>query len=158
MKKFIIVTIALSFLISVSCHAEKETSQEGVKSEKLTWLINLEEAIIEAQAINKPIFVDFTGSDWCGWCKRLESEVFSQSEFIEYAKENLIFLKLDFPKSIQQSEKTKKYNSDLLNKFGVRGFPTILLLDSNGREIKRTGYQSGGAASYIKHLESLLKI
>ena len=157
MKKFIIVAIALSFLISVSCHAEKETSQESVKSEKLTWLINLEEAVIEAQAMNKPIFVDFTGSDWCGWCKRLISEVFSQSEFIEYAEENLVLLKLDFPKSIQQSEKTKNYNRDLLNKFGIRGFPTILLLDSNGKEIKRTGYQSGGAVNYIEHIESLLK-
>ena len=157
MNKLIIVTIALTFLFSISCHAEKGSTKEFIDNEELNWLINLEEAVAEALASDKPILLDFTGSDWCGWCKRLHSEVFSQTEFIDYAQENLILLKLDFPKYIQQSEETKKYNNDILSSFGVRGFPTIVLLDSEGKEINRTGYQPGGAENYIKHLESLMK-
>ena len=157
MKRIIIVaTLMLTLLVFISCHAEKESSDKPVSTGELNWLINLEEAMEVAEENELPIFVNFTGSDWCGWCKRLQSEVFSQTGFISYANENLVLLKLDFPKYIQQTEETKKYNGDLATRFGIRGFPTILLLNSQGEEIKRTGYQPGGAEAYIKHIESLL--
>ena len=157
MKRIIIVaTLMLTFLVFISCHAEKESTEKSANTAELNWLENLEEAVDTAEANDQPILVNFTGSDWCGWCKRLHSEVFSQTAFIDYAGKNLVLLKLDFPKYIQQSEETKKYNSDLLTKYGVRGFPTILLLNSKGEELKRTGYQPGGAEAYIKHLEELL--
>jgi protein disulfide-isomerase len=157
MKKIIIVaTLMLTFLVFISCHADKESTEKPTDEAELNWFENLEEAMVTAEANELPIFVNFTGSDWCGWCKRLHSEVFSKVEFINYADEKLVLLKLDFPKYIQQSEETKNYNSDLLTKYGVRGFPTILLLNSKGEEIKRTGYQPGGAESYIKHIEELL--
>jgi protein disulfide-isomerase len=157
MKRIIIVaTLMLTLLVFISCHAEKESSDNPVSTGELKWLINFEEAMEVAEENDLPIFVNFTGSDWCGWCKRLQSEVFSQTEFINYANENLVLLKLDFPKYIQQTEETKKYNGDLATRFGIRGFPTILLLNSQGEEIKRTGYQPGGAEAYIKHIETLL--
>ena len=106
--------------------------------------------------MNRAIFVDFTGSDWCGWCFKLDDEVFSQQEFIEYAQTNLILLELDFPRNIPQSEETKLYNRSILERYKVKGFPTILLLDKNGNELNRTGYQPGGAQKYVEHIKALI--
>jgi protein disulfide-isomerase len=157
MKKIIIVaTLMLTFLVFISCHADKESTEKPTDEAELNWFENLEEAMVTAEANELPIFVNFTGSDWCGWCKRLQSEVFSQKGFIDYANEKLVLLKLDFPKYIQQSEEIKLSNGNLATQYGIRGFLIILLLNSKGEEIKRTGYQPGGAEAYIEHIESLL--
>ena len=102
------------------------------------------------------MLVDFTGSDWCIWCKRLSDEVFSKSEFESYADENLILVKLDFPRDIEQSTETKLYNNNLAQRFGVQGFPTILLFNSSGKLVLTTGYQPGGPQSYVNHLKEYL--
>jgi protein disulfide-isomerase len=120
------------------------------------WGEDFEAAKAAAAKDKKPILVDFTGSDWCGWCMKLDKEVFSQKEFKEYAKENLVLLSLDFPHEKHQSSKIKKQNEELSKKFGVKGYPTILLLDADGNKIGETGYQAGGAAKYVEHLKGLL--
>ena len=125
-------------------------------SDSLNWHTNLEEAIQIAQEEHKTILVNFTGSDWCQWCKKLSAEVFTQSDFEKYANENLVLVKLDFPRSIEQTVETKMYNNNLAQRYGVRGFPTIILLNSSGNLINTTGYQPGGAASYVQHLRSLI--
>ncbi len=121
------------------------------------WLTDFEEAKNHAAVRNVPILIDFSGSDWCGWCIRLDNEVFSQSEFKAYAKENLVLFLADFPSQKAQSEAVKKQNEKLSERYGPRGFPTVLLVDAEGRELGRTGYQPGGAAAYVEHLKSLLK-
>jgi len=124
--------------------------------DELNWTTNLEQAIEQAKKENKAVLVNFTGSDWCVWCKKLSGEVFSQDEFAEYAKENLILVMLDFPRSIQQPDEIKAYNQSLAKKYGIRGFPTILIFNSSGNMVAKTGYQQGGAANYVKHIESYL--
>ena len=126
------------------------------KDSSLKWYDNLETAQQVAQKENKPIFVDFTGSDWCVWCKKLNSEVFTQDEFINYAKNNLVLVKIDFPENIPQSTATKYYNQQLAQRFGVQGFPTVIILNSNGAPVAQTGYQPGGAANYVQYIKSLL--
>lgn len=125
-------------------------------TDSLDWHTNLEEAIQIAQAENKTILVNFTGSDWCQWCKKLSAEVFTQSDFEKYANENLVLVRLDFPRAIEQTVETKMYNNNLAQRFGVRGFPTIILLNSSGNLINTTGYQPGGGAAYVQHLRSLI--
>jgi protein disulfide-isomerase len=120
------------------------------------WGEDFEAAKAAAAKDTKPILVDFTGSDWCGWCIKLDKEVFSKKEFKDYAKDNLILLSLDFPHEKKQSSKLKKQNEALSKKFGVEGFPTVLLLDAEGKKIAETGYQEGGAAKYVEHLKGLL--
>jgi len=124
--------------------------------DNLNWTTNLEQAIAQAKKENKAVLVNFTGSDWCVWCKKLSGEVFSQDEFAAYAKENLILVMLDFPRSIEQSDKIKAYNQSLAQKYGIQGFPTILIFNSSGNMVAKTGYQQGGAANYVKHIESYL--
>jgi thioredoxin-related protein len=121
------------------------------------WLTDFEAAQKLAAEKNLPILVDFSGSDWCGWCIKLDNEVFSQPKFKTYATENLVLFLADFPNSKPQSAEVKKQNSELSEKYGVRGFPTVLLLKADGAVINRTGYQAGGAAAYVEHIKKLLK-
>src|SRR5687767_6717334 len=89
------------------------------------WDDDYEKALAKAKAENKMVLLDFTGSDWCGWCIKLDKEVFSKKEFKDYAKENLVLVEVDFPQGKNQSKKLKEQNAKLKQEFGVRGFPTI---------------------------------
>jgi protein disulfide-isomerase len=121
------------------------------------WLTNFEEAKKQAAETGRPILVDFSGSDWCGWCIKLDKEVFAQEAFKTYAAENLILFLADFPRSTPQSDEVKAQNQALSQTYGVRGFPTVLLLDATGEVLEKTGYQAGGATAYIEHIKQLLK-
>jgi protein disulfide-isomerase len=128
----------------------------GQSSDNLDWKANLEQAVEQAKKENKTVLVNFTGSDWCIWCKRLSAEVFQQKEFEDYASNNLVLVMLDFPKDLPQSQEIKTYNNSLAQKYGIRGFPTILIMNSNGELVAKTGYQPGGPAKYVDHIKSYL--
>ena len=121
------------------------------------WLTDYDNALKQAAAEKKPVVINFTGSDWCGWCIRLDKEVFSQQEFVNYAKDNVVLVKLDFPRKKPLSEAEKKKNEALAQKFGVRGFPTIVVLDPKGKQLGELGYQKGGVAKWIESLEKVTK-
>lgn len=128
----------------------------GQSSDSLDWKTNLEQAVAQAKKENKAVLVNFTGSDWCYWCKKLSSEVFQQKEFEDYAEESLILVMLDFPRNISQSQETVTYNNTLAQKYGIQGFPTILIINSKGELVAKTGYQPGGATNYVNLIKSYL--
>ncbi len=148
MKKIILSVILLTAIV-LGC--SKSAANDG-----LNWETNLEVALQKAKTENKAVLVNFTGSDWCQWCIRLSNEVFSKSEFADYAEDNLILVRLDFPRNIEQSAETKMYNNQLAQRYGVQGFPTILLFNSQGKMVLQTGYQPGGPVSYVEHLKNSL--
>ena len=120
------------------------------------WLTDFEAAKKAAAEKKMPILADFSGSDWCGWCIKLDKEVFSKKEFKAFAKDNLVLFLADFPRKKQRDKKIKKQNADLSKKYTIKGFPTVLLLDAEGKVFARTGYEEGGAAAYVEHLKKLL--
>ena len=120
------------------------------------WTDDYDKAQEQAKNEGKAMLLDFTGSDWCGWCKKLDNEVFSQKEFKRYADEHLVCVKVDFPRSFTLSSKTQHQNEDLARKFGIGGYPTIVLLDPEGDKIGVTGYKQGGAENYVKHLDEII--
>jgi len=120
------------------------------------WLTDLDEGMKVAKAEKKAILVDFTGSDWCGWCIRLKKEVFDQKEFAAATKD-FVLVELDYPQRKKQSDEVKAKNKALSEKFGIEGFPTILLLDAEGAPFAQTGYQEGGPVKYLAHLAELVK-
>lgn len=125
-------------------------------AEELVWLTDLEQAKQQAAAEKKSIFVDFTGSDWCVWCIRLDREVLAMPEF-QKAAEDFVFVKLDFPNDrTNQPAEERARNEELSKAYAVSGFPTVLLLDDQGRPFASTGYQAGGPEAYISHLDELL--
>jgi len=105
-------------------------------------------ALAKAKASGLPLLVDFTGSDWCSWCIKLDKEVFDKTEFEQWAKGRVVLLKLDYPRRKPQTPAIKTRNAELSKKYGVKGFPTIFLLDGDGNKFGRLGYAEGGPAAW----------
>ena len=119
------------------------------------WETNYTAALDQAAKENKMVLLDFTGSDWCGWCIKLRKDTFSKPEFQKFAEESLILVELDFPRNKEQSGELKKQNQELAEKFGIEGFPTLVLLDAQGKEAARNvGYLQGGPEGFVKWVES----
>jgi thioredoxin-related protein len=135
----------------------KELAEKNKPGAKFKWETDLDVAKKRAKDENKVILADFTGSDWCSWCIKLKKEVFDQDVFKSFAEKKLIMLEVDFPQAKKQSKSEKEQNAKLQKEFGISGYPTIILMDADGKKINQTGYQSGGPENYIKHIESLLK-
>ena len=129
----------------------------SVRAAENGWLTDYDAAAKKAASEKKPMLLDFTGSDWCGWCMRLDKEVFSQPAFVSYAKKNLILVKVDFPRSKPQSATEKKQNERLAAKYKIEGYPAIVVLDEQGRQLGELGYEKGGAKPWIAGLEKILK-
>lgn len=121
-----------------------------------TWLVNFDQAKLTSSRLNRPILVDFTGSDWCGWCIRLDEEVFAEREFQAWAEKHVVLLKLDFPNLTQLPKSLAIQNETLRKAYAVQGFPTILFLNKEGEVLAKSGYESGGAQSWIASAENML--
>jgi thioredoxin-related protein len=114
----------------------------------------LSAALNQARSENKMVLLDFTGSDWCGWCKKFDKDVLSTDKFAGYAKSKLVLVTLDFPSHIKQDAALKHTNQEIKKRFGVNGFPTVVLLNSAGRELGRqVGYLKGGPDAFIAELD-----
>ncbi len=120
---------------------------------ELTWHTDLAKAQALAKAEKKIVMVDFTGSDWCGYCIKLDKEVFSTPEFAAYAAKNLVLVTIDFPRKNPLPEAQAKANNALKAKYDVSGFPTLVLLNPDGKEVGRqVGYESGSGTKAILKL------
>jgi len=145
-KNFISLLIAVGLtLISITASAES------------SWVTDYKKAQEDAKAGKKLMLLEFTGSDWCGWGMKLDKEVFSTPEFQNYASRNLILVKLDFPRRRPQTEALKKQNEQLAQKYGIQGFPTIIVLNGQGEKVGELGYMEGGPSPFLAKLETLPK-
>lgn len=121
------------------------------------WLTDFEKAKESAKTQNRHMLIDFSGSDWCGWCIKLDKEVFTQKTFQDYAKENLVLMLADNPRDkSKQSDQVQKQNKRLAEEFGVRGYPTVFVLSPEGKVVGRTGYQPGGPEAYVEHIKGII--
>jgi len=119
------------------------------------WTTDYAAALSKARATNKTVFLFFTGSDWCGWCKRLDKEVLSTADFKTYARANLILVKLDFPRNSPLPAQLQARNQKLAQQYGIEGFPTIVVLNSAGKNVGTLGYMEGGPTAFLKELKKL---
>lgn len=152
MKKIVLIAF---FFIGIS------TSQ----AQELKWYTDVKEAITVSNKEKKPLMMFFTGSDWCGWCIRLQNEVLKTPEFGKWANESVILVELDYPRRTPQSDDIKKQNSELQQVFGIQGFPTIYFanakVDKEGKVsfegLGSTGYVAGGPTAWIATAEAFVK-
>ncbi len=145
MKKAIVLTTLFALSLSL-------TASEG-------WLTNIEKAKELAKKEKKAVLVEFTGSDWCPPCKALKKNVFNSAEFKAYAKKHLVLVELDFPRDKSKvSKEQATYNREQAKAFAVRGYPTIILMDADGKELtKKVGYGRTSVAKYIESLKKAIK-
>lgn len=153
MKNFVTI---LAVLLSLNAFSQE-------KNENLDWNTNLVKAVDKAIETDKPLLLFFTGSDWCGWCKRLQSEAFVKPEFEKWANENVVLVELDYPRRTAQSQEIREQNMNIQRMFAVRGYPTIWFVNptKNGSEIGfekigKTGYVRGGAPAWIAEANRIL--
>ena len=120
-----------------------------------SWHTDIKTAQDQARSQNKLILVNFTGSDWCSWCIRLKNEVFSKPEFASFADQNLVLLEVDFPRRKPLSPEAKKANAKLGDHYKVSGYPTVHVLDADGRSLGETGYVPGGPNPFVERIKSI---
>lgn len=137
---------------TVSDLVEELDGDAGVDGK--TWLVSFAQAKRISEATGKPILADFTGSDWCGWCIKLDEEVFSTPVFVNWAKSNVVLLKLDYPQAVPQSPALVKQNDTLQSVYRISGFPTVLFLDSQGNPIGESGYRTEDPTEWVTHAAS----
>ena len=149
MKKLILLLFTIISFTSLSQNIETN----WLNTEKP----EMNQAIEISQKTNKPIMLFFTGSDWCGWCKKLVREVYKTSEFNKWAKKNVVLVEIDFPRRTKLSSELTEQNRNLQQMFGVRGYPTIYFVKvvkgSDGtvklEQLGKTGYVAGGPKAWI---------
>jgi len=128
-------------------------------AEPSDWIIDFEAAKKKAAEEKKSLLVNFTGSDWCGYCIRLEKEVFSKDAFREGVKDKFVLVTIDYPEDESKvDDKTRAQNEKLGEQYHVDGYPTIVLSDAAGKPYAFTGYEPGGAEKYMAHLNDLLAV
>lgn len=131
----------------------------------LNWYTDINKASAVAIKEGKPMMLFFTGSDWCGWCHKLQKEVFNTAEFENWASDNIILVELDFPKNKAQTEAIKTQNRNLQQQFGVRGYPTCWFVRpdksnnsaNNLSPIGSKGYEYGGPTTWISGAKAMLE-
>lgn len=122
------------------------------------WSTDYTTSIAQAASQKKPVLLEFTGSDWCPPCMKQNNDVFEQPAFEEFAKNNLVLVKLDFPRSKPQDPEIKQRNQQLAAQYQVQGFPTVILLNAEGKELAReVGYKGGGVPGFIDWVKTNLK-
>lgn len=136
----------------------------AVQAQELKWETDINKAISVSNKTKKPMLLFFTGSDWCGWCIRLQKEVLKTPEFSKWAKENVVLVELDYPRRTPQSDAIKLQNNGLQQAFGIQGFPTVYFATAtvksgkpNFTGIGNTGYVAGGPKAWLEVADGILK-
>ena len=146
---FAVVAIGLTLSLGLFLNHEAEAAPAG------SWNTDFAEAQRQARDGGKDLLLNFTGSDWCGFCIELEDAVFSHKAFVDLARNEFVLVEVDFPAEKPQADAVKQQNAQLKQKYGVAGFPTVLLIDSEGDPYAQTGYLEGGPNEYLEHLGEL---
>jgi len=124
------------------------------------WITDVDEAKKKSTESNKPIVLVFSGSDWCTPCMKLEKKVFDTEEFKQYASENYVLLKADFPqrKKNKLPKEQQEHNNQLAEKYNKNGFfPLVVVLSNEGKSLGSLGYKNIEAKAYIKSINEQIK-
>lgn len=175
MKKFItairlpifFLAIAIALVIAAHRNEAKTAAQKETPPTQLapasnapigTWTTDYKKAQDEAKASHKLLLLDFTGSDWCGFCIQLDKAILQQPQFKDYASKNLVLMEVDFPRRKAQSAETQKQNMELARRYQIEGFPTLVVLNGEGKTVWRyDGLYQGGIATFLAELDKARK-
>jgi thioredoxin-related protein len=156
LKQKIMKKILITLLLVIGSYA--------VEAQELVWNNNLNKAMEISKKTKKPLLLFFTGSDWCGWCIRLQTEVFKKPEFVTWAKDNVVLVELDFPRRTALSAELTAQNNELQQFFAVQGYPTVWFVNAtsvdgkvNFDKLGSTGYLAGGPSAWLDVANGIIK-
>lgn len=136
----------------------------AVEAQELVWNNNLNKAMEISKKTKKPLLLFFTGSDWCGWCMRLQNEVFKKPEFVTWATNNVVLVEVDFPRKTALSPELTAQNNELQQFFAVQGYPTVWFVNAtkvdgktNFDKLGSTGYLAGGPVAWLDVANGIIK-
>ena len=155
LRNLITAGIVTAAALVATAATAAEVAEKGAELGK--WTSDAPAAQELSKTSGKPLFIQFTGSDWCGWCKLMDGKVFSSQEWADYAKGNLVLLYVDFPRGKQQSKELKEQNEKLSEQYGIGGFPTYIILDAQGKQLGQLGAsQDATAQGFIDQVKDVL--
>ena len=135
----------------------------STQAQELKWHTDVKEAMAIGNKEKKPLLLFFTGSDWCGWCIRLQKEVLKTPEFTKWAKDKVILVELDYPRSVPQSDELKMQNKGMEQAFQIQGYPTVWFATAEIKDGKpsfgglgKTGYVPGGPVAWLEVANGIL--
>lgn len=161
-----IFALTTSACVNAQTSTETKTATSSYEAENKGWLTNLDEAYAVSKKTGKPILANFTGSDWCGWCKKLTASVFIHDEFKQWADKNVVLLELDYPRRKEVPENIKIQNQNLQQAFQVGGYPTIWVFDLQKDDVQnrynisklgKTGY-TPTVAEFTSGVEQMIAL
>ncbi len=175
MRKILLISLLFIICIGRQAFSQEITTpplfgpSTPSPSKQLVWHTSLAEVHELSKTTKKPIFAFFTGSDWCGWCRKLQNDVFSKPEFVEWASKNVILLELDFPRTKKLSPELTQQNNGMQQALRVTGYPTCWFIYTTKDEatnnynlstIGSLGYPAGAEVGkeQVKFLEDANKI
>lgn len=163
MQKLSFLSIAMSlicFSMPLEAAKNKKSTYWGEKDVKgdheIYWHDDFKDAEKLAKKDHKPLLLFFTGSDWCGWCKKMNQEIFNSQDFYEMMERKFIFVEIDFPMRKNLPSEITSQNSELKKQYEVKGFPTIIILDPTGSKLLEVGYRPGGGKAFAEYLQQQL--
>lgn len=157
--KILVALLATTFMYAQESELAQNSYSNNMQqqsSDTIEWMHNYDQALQMAARDRKPVILYFTGSDWCGWCKKMDQEVFSSPAFAEQVGHKFVFVEIDFPMNSKLPEEQARQNAQLKQRYGVTGYPTVVIVDSKGNFIGETGYRAGGGKAYAQWLEQFL--
>ncbi|EPP34545.1 thioredoxin-like domain protein [Chlamydia ibidis] len=158
--------LTLCLLCTLPCCAAKKRMHRSevapqVISSAQALSINWESytaAVNKAKDDGKPIGLFFTGSNWCIWCMKMHEQILSDPTFVKFANANLHLVDIDFPQPNNLPQEIKEQNQRLKSKYGVSGFPTLVFINSSGKELARMGFEYGGGINYVEKVKTSLNM
>lgn len=157
-KKLAVLAAVLclaSLALPITAHAVAVGETTASPEPALVWHTDYAAALKQAKAENRRVFLFFTGSDWCPFCKQMTEEILSKPEFAKYSKEKLILVEIDFPRKHKLPAKIRAQNDKLADKYNLQIYPTMIVLASDGAKVGELRYQEGGPGPFIARLEKL---
>ncbi len=134
-----------------------------IQAQELTWQTDMNKAVELSKKSHKPLLLFFTGSDWCGWCMRLQKEVMKTPEFTKWANDNVVLVELDYPRRTPQAPELQRQNMELQQTFAVQGYPTVWFVNAtkidgkiNLQKLGSTGYVAGGPSAWLAGADKIL--
>lgn len=164
MRQFAVAAMCVFFSLTVGTVLAQQgrtgnspqPTRSAASSEELEWCDTYTESIEKAKTTGKPLLILFTGSDWCPACMKLEREVLSKPEFVRGVSDNFVFYRAEFSDPSPEALASTP-DSVLLDRYNVNMFPTIVVIDGNGKQLFSLNYKAGGPNVYVQELNQKLR-